>query len=114
MPISIPNITNAISVADANVGSLNSRRLTTGAVAVSSRITNATSATTATNSAIRISQRVEPVLLRALLEQVLERADADGHQHDARDVEVLARDLGARAVRDAHVVGLVDVLRPSS
>ena len=55
LPISIPNITNETTVADANVGSLKRRRLTTGAVAVSSRITNPISAMAHVNAAIWIS-----------------------------------------------------------
>src|SRR5207302_1568712 len=47
-PMSIANTMPAISVPDANVGSRNIRRSMTGAVAVSSRITNATRPTAAT------------------------------------------------------------------
>ncbi len=46
-PISIANTTPEITVPDANVGSRNIRRSTTGATAVSSRITNAMSPTPA-------------------------------------------------------------------
>ena len=47
-PISIANTTPAMNVPDANVGSRNIRRSTTGAVAVSSRMMKAASPTPAT------------------------------------------------------------------
>ena len=78
------------------------------AVAVSSRMTNATIEMPATKDRRRDERRVEPVVLLPLFEDVLQRRDAHAHEDDPHDVEVLALRLGARAIGLQHVFRLVD------
>ena len=94
--IRIANIIAPISVPDRNTRSLNSDRSTAGTGAVSSRMTNAASTKTATNAHTAMALRGEPVVAAPLLEHVLQRGEADRHQHDALPVEVLALLGGAR------------------
>ncbi len=100
-----------MSVPERNTGSLNSGRLTAGTVAVSSRMTKAASATTATKASTAMSGESNQSLRLPSSSTYCSDARPTDEQGDARPVHVLALLGGGGAVRCADVLRLVHEAR---